>query len=859
MSDLDQQAFCQQQLEQQILSYQIDSFNINSYQQNYENSSENQEKNKRIILQELNTSKRSLIDQINVEVIKQFMVDKAQIGQKLENLGYKLGDKIINGGGFSILIPISSNQNDNMVIKLSQIQKNQNEAVNKEKEIYNLLKEGKKENYFIELIDHIKILDNWDGFIFQKYKQSLQQKYEDFQNGTEFTEQNMLTFVFDPIHGLIDLRRKSIIHLDIKMLNILINNEGNLVYCDFGISEIKKQNQLIQCRGWAKDFSPIEQNKCYLNYLIDYETDVYSLGKTLQPLIELFIQKNPKSQLRTFTQGLLNIINEQMVLEDIKERSSCYEIHQQAYLLFKKIPKEYISQHQQYFEGLKKEIKSYLDLHADYQFEELNYLQKRFSRLQFKKKNKFNMNQLKFYENFQIEISKSFQDQKEYFIKNELYMLQESSLQVLIDFYESVLKLKSKEDEENVKQIKISFKEVVKKISQYLSSFQVDEIITYLDEIKKRILINDLKKPILENLLKEIDEYQNKTQIKELGQPLIDQEIENIAKYLKELKKRYTCDISNQLQDSSIQDLQQLQNQLKEQQSSKKDSLNQKNALNLAENSRNEIQQFLNLINKSIIQSRQNKQEIEANSLESNADHINKLLPESICHANKINIFRQFLSINEKQLSFQEVLEKYQNFVSSLNNLYQLQKFFDEIQDYQFKGFEYSIKDEPFVYFVKREWKEEIFERINNDQIQSKIFQSHKQNIFEYLRKKQFYLCKIIISNQNEDWIIGFQDEMYVQLEDYIFKIIYNPDQQVIDLQIQILNTLGFKFQLKKMKQGILQSQYQIKKNFFPFQLILNNQSISNKIFNKLKTITKQIHKITQNAQNMEIQKFVNT
>ncbi|KAL4513064.1 hypothetical protein ABPG72_017749 [Tetrahymena utriculariae] len=740
----------------------------------------------------MNTSKRSLINQINEKVLKQFMEDKVQIVERLEDLGYKLDGKIINGGGFSILIPISSNQNQNMVIKLFQIQKNQNEAVNKEKEIYNLLKQGEKKKHFIELIDHIKVLDNWDGFIYKKYI-SLQQKCKDFQNGTEFTEQNMLTFVFDLIHGLIDLRRKSIIHLDIKMLNILINNEGNLVYCDFGIAEIKKQNQLIQCRGSVENFSPIEQNNCDLNYLIDFETDVYSLGKTLQPLIELFIQKNPQSLLRSFEEGLLNIIKEQMVLEDIKERSSCYEVHQQAYLLFKKIPKEYISQHQQYIEGLKKEIKSYIDLHADYQFEELNYLYKRFSRLKFKKKNKFNVNQLKFYENFQIEISKIFQDQKEYFIKNELSMLQESSHQVLIDFYESELKLKSKEDEENVKQIQTSFKKTVKMISQHLSSLQVGEIITNLDEIKKRILIYD------------------ETSIKELGQPLIDNEIKSIAKYLKELMKRYTCDISDQLKDSSIKELKQLQNLVKEYQSNQKDenvcqnqnqSFHQKNASNLAQNGLNEILQFLKLIKKCIIQSRLSKQEIEANSLESNADHINKL-SESICHAKKINIL-QFQSIYEKQLSFQEVLEKYQNLVNSLNQFSQLQKIFDEIQNYQFREFQNLTIDEQLVFYVKGKWEQDIFERIN-DQIQSKIFQSYKSEIFKQLRQRQYYLCKIIISNQNEDWIIGFlKDEYQIfgDLEDQIFKIIYNPDQQDIDSQVQIFKTLGFDFQFIKLEQG---------------------------------------------------------
>ncbi|KAL4510367.1 hypothetical protein ABPG72_020829, partial [Tetrahymena utriculariae] len=245
-----------------------------------------------------------------------------------------------------------------------------NQIVNNEKQIYELLnKEGGKK-HFIKLIEHVPLLENWDAFIFQKQR-SLKQLYTEYEKKKIFPELNILTFVFDLLNGLIDLRRASVIHLDIKKENILIDEQGNLIYCDFGISELKKQNQRIRSRGCTEGYSPNEQIHVDSDNQIDFETDIYSLGKTLRELVDLFIKNNPQSKLIKFAEELLKIVKDQMIQEDIKDRSSCYKIYSQVSQLFEVIPQDFISQHKKRIKELKIEIQYYYDLCVDYYFEDI--------------------------------------------------------------------------------------------------------------------------------------------------------------------------------------------------------------------------------------------------------------------------------------------------------------------------------------------------------------------------------------------------------------------------------------------------------------------------------------------------------
>ncbi|KAL4482961.1 hypothetical protein ABPG74_018987 [Tetrahymena malaccensis] len=601
--------FVQTHCVQQRNSFSEDSQDENEYQDDHENQYKNgiQQQTENLEIIPIRSVLENLIN--NLPNIEQFRQEEISIRQVLEDQGYKL-DSIINGGGFSLLISASTNQQKNLVVKMVENKDNSNEAVNKENEIYNLLKKGKKQNHFIELIDHIRVLDNWDAFIYKKYKYSLGQEYKDYQQGKKtFTEQSMLTFVFDLIHGLIEFRRASIIHLDIKIENILINDDGNLVYCDFGISEIKKENQIIKCRGSTKGYSPKEQVQEDQNYLIDFESDIYSLGKTLQLLIDLFKYLNPESQLIKFADGLLKIVNDQMIQEDIKQRPNCYQVQSQVYQLFKKIPQKFVCDHEEYFEGLKNQIKQYLEFNPDYCIQKLNQSQKRCIN---QINNNLDINQLKICENLHIQLSlqlkKNFLDQKECFIKNELSKFQESSNKYLNDFYESVLKLKIKDNQEKEVQ-QTNLYEIVVKIQQYLSHLQVDEIKKFFDDFKiylrkREKLTSDLLNFTLENLIKVINEYRNRIHklrsLKEFDQFLIDYDnIENIHNDLKRLKQEQTTD--------NIE-------------------FDYLNALRFTKDKKNKIEQFFKEIN-----------ELQMDSL-------------------------QKPSFKEIELKFQEALEKYQDF-----------------------------------------------------------------------------------------------------------------------------------------------------------------------------------------------------
>ncbi|KAL4513063.1 hypothetical protein ABPG72_017748 [Tetrahymena utriculariae] len=879
MSQLQQQCFSYQEYQQQMNHSFVDSYVIDSEYFPYENYGKTikfEVIEKRFL--EV-TSKNNLQSYINdLQILEKYRRNENEIIEKLESLGYKLKG-ISNGGGQSILL--SASQNKDIAIKIVESKQHQNEAVNNQKEIHNLLNKGKQNKKFIELIEHITLLENWDAFVYKKYKSSLLQEYKDYKNGKKvFTEQNMLTFVFDLIHGLIDLRRASIIHLDIKIENILINEQGNLVFCDFGISEIKKQGQLIKCRNFTKCYSPKEQIEPNLNYQIDYKSDIYSLGKTLKLLIELFIEKKPRSQLKTFAEELLKIINGEMILDDIKQRSNCYQVHSQVYQQFEKIPKDFVSEHQEYFEELKKEIKQYLDLNVDYYFEdiyqnldqikdqmkksvasqryqnsqndqnkhhikrliqefedqtnqnsqskeflnkqiqvELNFLQERFSKLanDIKKNNKSDLNNMNDFENFITQLSKSSLDLKEYFIKKELSEFQESSNQVLNDYCNQFLELKSKEIKDKENSIQANFEGIVNKIQRHFCSVYVDQIEKKQDDIKKEIKIElilnikKLKNSIFETLFQQIQQQRKKINSKNI---IIDYNIGNISKHLDELKQATD---SYSLKEFSIEDLFYLQKYFMEQQSNKKKSLDQQNDfnLNLVESITNEIEQFQKEIKIIIIQSRLKKYQLQhfqeflkclnsenlikndqnedliiigehlkkisttkrkelfqivsklilANSFEDKNDQINKLAKSLFNSIVKnTNIF-QFPTIQEKIMSFQKALEKYQNFLSYFS---QLQTIFDIIKESNFdscRRYFGNYETREFYY----QWQKDIFERNNSNQIQNLI--------------------------------IGYQEFENAITCDRIFKIIHSSVQSDLDSQIQIIKTLGLSCELIKLEQ----------------------------------------------------------
>ncbi|KAL4509013.1 hypothetical protein ABPG73_006399 [Tetrahymena malaccensis] len=168
-------------------------------------------------------------------------------------------------------------------------------------------------------------------------------------------------------------------------------------------------------------------------------------------------------------------------------------------------------------------------------------------------------------------------------------------------------------------------------------------------------------------------------------------------------------------------------------------------------------------------------------------------------------------SINDTQKNTQQSDKAQQKNTLNLENIpkedsssqynYCIQKIFDELQNYKFNEFEKKIQQDQQGFQVKKVWEQEIFDRVNPKEIQSEIFQSQKQNIFERLKQEQFYLCKIINTNLKEDLILGFSIDEEDQFDEYVFKIIQHSQQANIDSQNLILKTLGHNIDLIQLEQ----------------------------------------------------------
>ncbi|EWS71173.1 kinase domain protein (macronuclear) [Tetrahymena thermophila SB210] len=252
-----------------------------------------------------------------IELENKFKQFKQDIIKKLNN--YALGSQI-GKGGESLIYEDQNNQEQ--IIKI--IFSSTNELIENQKKIFAKLINFKK---FIQLVEHIKIDDNLHIFIHKKYQQSLWQELLQFnQNENKFTDEKFIKIIFDLIQGLIDLKIKEILHLDIKPDNILIDDRGNYIYIDFGISQIYENGKNMVVRGISDKYSSYEQKNDTNN--ISYKSDVYSLGRTLQQVIEKFEYLNPQSQIKEFVQKFIkNIVNNQMVKEAIHQRSDCQLIH----------------------------------------------------------------------------------------------------------------------------------------------------------------------------------------------------------------------------------------------------------------------------------------------------------------------------------------------------------------------------------------------------------------------------------------------------------------------------------------------------------------------------------------------------
>lgn len=81
------------------------------------------------------------------------------------------------------------------------------------------------------------------------------------------------------VSGMNYCHRKNVLHRDIKLDNILLNSQGNVKICDFGVSKLVKNGETMkeQCGTPAYIAPEVFENKGY----IGYASDVWSAGVVL--------------------------------------------------------------------------------------------------------------------------------------------------------------------------------------------------------------------------------------------------------------------------------------------------------------------------------------------------------------------------------------------------------------------------------------------------------------------------------------------------------------------------------------------------------------------------------------------------
>lgn len=108
------------------------------------------------------------------------------------------------------------------------------------------------------------------------------------KNTGRLTERKAVSYVEQVGQALSYIHRKNILHLDIKPSNILLNEDGEAVIIDFGISKhfTDEGGQTSTTPvGISKGFAPLEQYQQGSVERFTPATDIYSLGATLYYLL----------------------------------------------------------------------------------------------------------------------------------------------------------------------------------------------------------------------------------------------------------------------------------------------------------------------------------------------------------------------------------------------------------------------------------------------------------------------------------------------------------------------------------------------------------------------------------------------
>ncbi|EAR94035.3 kinase domain protein (macronuclear) [Tetrahymena thermophila SB210] len=198
---------------------------------------------------------------------------------------YYLG-KFIGEGGFGVVFDGKIYQNNKIQEVIFKIQFTDEQNMNESEEEYLIMKGFEKNINLINAIDYKKIDQNVSVILMEKCEY-------------------------------------------IKPSNILINRYGIYVITDFGTSTKNKNDQPIQVKGYTESFAPKEVIK---NEEVNYQSDVYSLGKTLETVFKDYEKlQNINQKEKTMLQKFKQILTDSALREQVFERKTCLELHKAFY------------------------------------------------------------------------------------------------------------------------------------------------------------------------------------------------------------------------------------------------------------------------------------------------------------------------------------------------------------------------------------------------------------------------------------------------------------------------------------------------------------------------------------------------
>ena len=215
---------------------------------------------------------------------------------------YVIIDKIGNGSYGTVYLVQNIDTNQKFVIKKSNREKC--ESFDREIKMLNILSKYKEKNkinknnsYTIDMIDHFigkdfennkQHLDKYYIVFEYKQKKSL---YEYFERVEKSINEKYAKAIFYKIaKGVEEIHGARICHLDLKLDNILLDENYKPIICDFGLACINSNN-LDRKRGTLGYIAPEFFCKNQYN---GFQADIFSLGAILLKMLtgkEIFDNK----------------------------------------------------------------------------------------------------------------------------------------------------------------------------------------------------------------------------------------------------------------------------------------------------------------------------------------------------------------------------------------------------------------------------------------------------------------------------------------------------------------------------------------------------------------------------------------